>query len=422
MYRGINKPKGIVIDIDSFKTVDYDELQELNGIIKCVFITSNLAMESDLTQKINGCKVAYIEEYERFLFPSIKNHAFHIDILGLKSADIAYLSCDYNMLKHADAFLTGSIWITQEVSYKQASAMPDLVCKNIGELLYVLKYESCGFLGEAEITQSIQDWDSVIPMIQVDYTIDSIQTPLYALGRYFASSTYMAHLHPYSTCISFNKREGKPYFGVFDSDITDILITAIRRIAPKHNAKCICAVPARIKKKNRFAKILSDVCAELGLADISTNFTCIKDYPNQKNLLAEERIENIKGVFHYTGDLSNDVVILIDDIMSTGATITECVRELRHCGAKEVVVVTLAINQFRTSAYWNTNSPKLICENCGNEMQLMMSKNKKLFFSCIHCWNFTMSLDDGWKKIRDIEDVKISMMAHEILEREVDTL
>jgi predicted amidophosphoribosyltransferase len=34
-------------------------------------------------------------------------------------------------------------------------------------------------------------------------------------------------------------------------------------------------------------------------------------------------------------------ILLVDDILTTGATLTECARVLRECGAAEVVCLTL---------------------------------------------------------------------------------
>lgn len=64
----------------------------------------------------------------------------------------------------------------------------------------------------------------------------------------------------------------------------------------------------------------------------------------QTALSAGERHENVRGAFHFTGEkpLAGEPVILIDDVMTTGATLSECARTLRDGGAGEIVVCVVA--------------------------------------------------------------------------------
>ena len=59
----------------------------------------------------------------------------------------------------------------------------------------------------------------------------------------------------------------------------------------------------------------------------------------------EERQENVKGVFKArTGsDLSGKDILLVDDIITTGATVSECAAVLRNAGASSVSVCALAL-------------------------------------------------------------------------------
>ena len=49
-----------------------------------------------------------------------------------------------------------------------------------------------------------------------------------------------------------------------------------------------------------------------------------------------ERAKNIRGAFVYNADLSGLRVAVIDDVMTTGATLNELARTLRQAGATEV--------------------------------------------------------------------------------------
>lgn len=72
----------------------------------------------------------------------------------------------------------------------------------------------------------------------------------------------------------------------------------------------------------------------------------------QKGLHVQDRRENIRGAIELrrargTGARTREVVpgriVLIDDIFTSGATADECAGVLRRCGAREVDVLTLAI-------------------------------------------------------------------------------
>jgi len=59
-------------------------------------------------------------------------------------------------------------------------------------------------------------------------------------------------------------------------------------------------------------------------------------------LSPEERRENVRGAFRVQGDVRGRHVLLVDDVYTTGATVTECTETLLAAGAESVRVVTLA--------------------------------------------------------------------------------
>ncbi len=62
----------------------------------------------------------------------------------------------------------------------------------------------------------------------------------------------------------------------------------------------------------------------------------------QIGLRAKERAGNLKNAFEAKGRADGLRLILVDDVMTTGATARECSKALLKAGAKEVIVVTLA--------------------------------------------------------------------------------
>lgn len=67
-----------------------------------------------------------------------------------------------------------------------------------------------------------------------------------------------------------------------------------------------------------------------------------KETPPQVGLSEKERLSNLKGAFEVRGNIKGLRLLLVDDVMTTGATIAECSRELIKSGAKEVIALTLA--------------------------------------------------------------------------------
>ncbi|MBI1812142.1 MAG: ComF family protein [Nitrospirae bacterium] len=68
----------------------------------------------------------------------------------------------------------------------------------------------------------------------------------------------------------------------------------------------------------------------------------VRDTLPQVGLGAKERMKNLRGAFKTNGKINNLRLLLLDDVMTTGATARECSKTLMSAGAKEVIVITLA--------------------------------------------------------------------------------
>jgi ComF family protein len=62
----------------------------------------------------------------------------------------------------------------------------------------------------------------------------------------------------------------------------------------------------------------------------------------QSNKTIEEREINVSDAFACTKDLCDKRIILVDDVMTTGATLNECARILKMSGAVYVGCITIA--------------------------------------------------------------------------------
>ncbi len=62
----------------------------------------------------------------------------------------------------------------------------------------------------------------------------------------------------------------------------------------------------------------------------------------QSELAADERRRNVRGAFRAAPAVAGRHVLVIDDVLTTGATAAECARALRAAGARIVGVLTVA--------------------------------------------------------------------------------
>jgi ComF family protein len=94
----------------------------------------------------------------------------------------------------------------------------------------------------------------------------------------------------------------------------------------------------------------SQILAE-GISEV-TNLPLIKDILKRKKntqdqtyLNAQQRKENVRGAFVVTQPerIVGKQVILVDDVITTGATLNECARMLLNARAKKIFAVTLAV-------------------------------------------------------------------------------
>jgi len=102
----------------------------------------------------------------------------------------------------------------------------------------------------------------------------------------------------------------------------------------------------RLKKRGYDQAMLLAMSAALKLGDVAVELL-IKhtDVPAQSGVGSQEkRRANISGVYGVADDelIRDKRILLIDDIVTTGATLSECSKMLRLAGASEVVCCTLA--------------------------------------------------------------------------------
>ncbi|HEX9911635.1 MAG TPA: ComF family protein [candidate division Zixibacteria bacterium] len=97
------------------------------------------------------------------------------------------------------------------------------------------------------------------------------------------------------------------------------------------------------------SKILAEEISELTFLPLLDKVLMRKkNTRDQTNLNAEERERNVRGAFIVRDKLvlKGKRIILVDDVMTTGATLKECSRVLKEAGVKEVAGATVAVVNF----------------------------------------------------------------------------
>ena len=87
---------------------------------------------------------------------------------------------------------------------------------------------------------------------------------------------------------------------------------------------------------NQALEIARVICARTGVPLLSRGLSRVRATPPQAALPWAERAKNVRGAFACDLDLSGLTVALVDDVMTTGASLAEAAKILKASGAASV--------------------------------------------------------------------------------------
>jgi len=100
----------------------------------------------------------------------------------------------------------------------------------------------------------------------------------------------------------------------------------------------------RQREFNQSALFVRYLSKYTGIPAIFDCLIKVRDTMPQVELSAEQRRKNLRNAFEVSdkGLIHGKDLLLVDDVLTTGATVRECSRILKKAGAKGIYVITLA--------------------------------------------------------------------------------
>jgi len=90
------------------------------------------------------------------------------------------------------------------------------------------------------------------------------------------------------------------------------------------------------------ALLLARVVAKLRRLPVDNDLLVkVRETESQQGLSAKERVKNLQGSFKLEKNVTGQNILLIDDVMTTGATVAACSRTLIEGGANHIYVAVI---------------------------------------------------------------------------------
>lgn len=185
------------------------------------------------------------------------------------------------------------------------------------------------------------------PLSPKDHLCDTCQTHVHSFDRAISCMTYENEIR--SAIIKFK------FFHRIDL-YRPMAALMIKRLLPFHQESpydlIVCAPQtkkSRLERGYNQAELLAkQIAKEIHRPYVKDAFLKIKETPKQSTLSYQNRIKNVEHAFklnNTTPSLRNKRIILVDDVITTGATADSLAKLLKRAGASYVLVLTMAATE-----------------------------------------------------------------------------
>jgi ComF family protein len=138
-------------------------------------------------------------------------------------------------------------------------------------------------------------------------------------------------------------------FKILANRIGILMADRLRKLQLPKEKTIIIPVPlhkTRMRERgyNQSALLSNVIATETGLPYNDQILERIRYTQSQTKLTATERLKNVQNAFNISlpKEIENKIIILVDDVITTGATINECAKELMKAGAEAINLFSIA--------------------------------------------------------------------------------
>ncbi len=129
--------------------------------------------------------------------------------------------------------------------------------------------------------------------------------------------------------------------------LATLLLEHILTAAPAPLPQLLIPVPLHQKRLqergyNQAVELARSLSQQLDIPLDLSSCHRVRDTCSQSSLHERERQRNVRGAFKLSGKIEADHVALLDDVVTTGSTVTALAKELRRAGVGRVDVWALA--------------------------------------------------------------------------------
>ena len=370
----------LFLDNSIEKGISHSEEKSLAGFIaqnRCVLISEyKNQIESRYPEII--CCIPW-----KFNLPTPELQRWLLIEHDVRMEETVYVSDDSTFIGNALGSLSKTVFIGSMDMSSCYGRVPDLTCKSIESFINAINSGHYLFLGEGIVATPKSD--SVTGGFGLaSKDCSGRRVDVVFLGRYYGTDHFRSALDLYSLALRLNKNQKSKLYRKFDGLFQRIFLGGVRLMLKLKMCDSLCAVPDNRTdglSGGRFAEMVEEIAScGLGLENLQPHVHRKRSkHQSQKTIdTALARQSNIKGSFCCDSSLRGKNIVVLDDILTTGATLKEFASTLFEAGAESVSCVVLAVNQFAEEYWYQSHELKEFVDN--NKLRIN-SKTLEPFFS-----------------------------------------